>query len=64
MSNLEDYNSKIEVIKAITDDQIKTPNSIPVEIYIQEAENLIAWCQEDKDQLVAKGLDWTVVEDA
>jgi hypothetical protein len=30
MSNVEDYNMKIEVIKAITDDQIKIPNSIPV----------------------------------
>jgi hypothetical protein len=63
MSNVEDYNMKIEVIKAITDDQIKTPNSIPVGIYIQEAEDLYKWCPDDKDELMAKGLDWTVVED-
>jgi hypothetical protein len=30
MSNLEDYNMKLEVIKAIPDDQIKPPNSIHV----------------------------------
>jgi hypothetical protein len=63
MSNVEEYNMKLEVIKAIPDDQIKNPNSIPVEIYIQEAEHLLAWCQEDKDELTASGLDWTVVED-
>jgi hypothetical protein len=63
MSNIEDYNMKLEVIKAITDDQIAPPNSIPVGIYIQEAEYLYKWCQADKDALMAKGLDWTVVED-
>ena len=63
MSNLEDYNMKIDVIKAIPDDQIKVPNSIPVKIYIQEAENLYAWCQYDKEELRLKGLDWTLVED-
>ena len=59
----EDYNKKIEVIKTITDDQIKTPHHIPVRIYIQESDYLYEWCQEDKDALTAKGLDWTVVED-
>ena len=32
-------------------------------IYIQEAEHLYEWCLEDKDELTAKGLDWTLVED-
>jgi len=63
MSNIEDYNTKIEVIKAIPDDQITPPNTIPVCIYIQEAENLEKWCQDDKDELTATGLDWTLVED-
>ena len=63
MSNVEDYNMKIEVINTITDDQIKIPSSIPVDNYIQEAENLYTWCQDDKYLLVAKGLDWTLVED-
>jgi len=60
MSNLEEYNTKFEVIKAITDDQIKPPNSIPVKDYIQEAEHLYTWCQEDMDDLVATGLNWTL----
>ena len=63
MSNLEDYNTKLEVIKAIPDDQIKTLHSIPMGIYIQESEDLFEWCQDDKDDLTVKGLDWTAVED-
>ena len=63
MKNIDDYNKKIEVIKTITDDQIKEPNSIPMGIYIQEAEYLYSWCQDDKEELTSKGLDWTVVED-
>ena len=63
MSCLEDYNTKLEVIKAIPDDQIKNPNLMPIRIYIQESENLFEWCQYDKDELTAKKLDWTLVED-
>jgi hypothetical protein len=63
MSNLEDYNMKLEVIKAIPDDQLKNPNAIPMGIYIQEAEHLVKWCQADKEELIASGLDWTFVED-
>jgi len=63
MSYSEDYNMKIEVIKNITDDQIKVPQIVPMGIYIHEAEYLYKWCQYDKEELTAKGLDWTVVED-
>ena len=63
MSNIEDYNMKLEVIKAIPDDQIKTPHAIPVGIYIQESEDLYKWCLDDQNDLTVKGLDWTLVED-
>lgn len=63
MSNLEDYNTKLEVITEIPDDQIKMPAAVPVGMYIQEAQDLYKWCQADKDELTPKGLDWTVVED-
>ena len=63
MSYSEDYNKKIEVIKTITDDQIKMPDKGPRGIYIPEAENLYVWCRYDKEELTAKRLDWTVVED-
>lgn len=63
MNSLECYQQKLEVIKAITDDRIMTPNSMPVKVYIQEAENLHSWATEDKDQLTAKGLAWEPVDD-
>ena len=63
MSNIEDYNMKLEVIIAIPDDQIKNPNQIPVGIYVQEAEDLYKWCIPDQEELTATGLDWTEVED-
>ena len=63
MSKEEDYNLKLQVIKAIGPDSIKTPSGIPVEIYIQEAEILYQWCQADKEALVAAGVDWSMVED-
>ena len=63
MSENEMYNKKIEIIMAIPDDQIKIPKNIPLGNYIQEAENLYTWCQDDKEELTAKGLDWNVVED-
>ncbi len=63
MSNLEDYNEKLEEIKGIPDGDIKSPTSIPVDVFLQEAENLYHWCQEDKNDLAAKGLDWELVND-
>ncbi len=62
MSNLEDYNEKLTAIQAIPDDEIRTPN-IPVDVFLQEAENLNHWCQEDKTELKVKALDWDLVED-
>ena len=43
MSNRDDYLAKIAIIEAIADDQMKSPN-MPVDHYIQEAENLYQWC--------------------
>lgn len=63
MNSAECYQQRLDVIKAIPDDRIKTPNSMPVKVYTQEAENLYSWAREDKDQLIAKGLDWGPVED-
>lgn len=60
MANIEDYNASIDAIKAITDAEVKYPN-IPIEVYIQEGENLHHWCQDDKAPLKAAGLDWKVV---
>jgi len=63
MNMNEDYNVQIESIKKITDDQIKMPGKIPIGVYIQEADYLYTWCQDDKEKLMEKGLNWTIVED-
>lgn len=63
MSTKEDYEKKIEAIKAIDENQIKATINMPVDAYIQEAENLYHWCQEDKDELISKGLSWDIVTD-
>ena len=63
MNATDDYTTKIEVIKAIEDDQVETPGSIPVDVYVQEAVDLARWCQVDRDALVANGLSWELVDD-
>ncbi len=63
MSNKEAYETKLAEITAISDDQVKTPTSIPVEAYVQEADNIYIWCQDDREALTARGLNWELVED-
>lgn len=63
MSNLDDYNAKLATLQAIADDEIKTPESMPVKVFVQEAENLYEWCQPDMDILVEKGLVWDLATD-
>lgn len=62
MSSHEDYLAKIAIIEAIPDEKMKSPN-MPVDAFLQEAENLYQWCLPDKDKLTAAGLDWILVED-
>jgi len=62
-SNIADYEKKLPEITAIKKEDIFDLLSIPIEIYIQEAEDLYKWCQIDKDQLIKKGLDWKIVDD-
>ncbi|MBN2286123.1 MAG: hypothetical protein JXI43_06725 [Tissierellales bacterium] len=62
MSSAEDYAAKLAAIEAIPDDQLKSPN-MPVDVFLQEVENTVKWVQDDKDKLVAAGLDWTLVDD-
>lgn len=49
-------------IEAISDENIKTPN-MPVSVFLQESEDLHEWCQDDKEDLVKKALDWEKVEE-
>jgi hypothetical protein len=63
MGTREKYEKKLEVIRAIEDDKIKTPHHIPVGTYIQEANALYNYAREDKDALAAVGLPPELVDD-
>jgi len=63
MNNLVHYDDKISMIMSIPDEKIHLPGSMPVKIYIQEAEDLYKWCQPDREKLTGNGLDWAMVED-
>ncbi len=62
MSNRDDYQSKLSTISQIPKDEVKSPD-IPIEVYTQEAENLIQWCTQDREKLQSAGLDWALVQD-
>lgn len=63
MTITEAYELKLPIIKAIPDDHIRTSHNMPIEIYIQEAENLYNWCLADQVELTAKNLSWELVTD-
>jgi hypothetical protein len=63
MSTRDDYEKKLDTIKAIKTDQIKTPHHIPVNVYIHEAETLFHWAREDKETLTTVGLSGELLED-
>ncbi len=63
MGNSDDYKAKLGEILAVKEDDIVSPSTMPVEIYIQKAENLFKWCQQDKAALTKAGLSWTLVDE-
>ncbi len=58
----EHFDLKKAIIEAIPENLVNYPG-IPVEVALQEAEDLYVWCQQDKDLLVKAGLDWKLAED-
>ncbi len=53
------YDTILPEAQAVPDDQLKTPY-MPVGTFIQEAEDLYAWANEDKTKLTAGGLPESV----
>lgn len=62
MANVEDYNAKLETIKAIPDEEVKSPN-LPVDVALQENENLYQWCLEDAVKLATAGITLEMLDD-
>ena len=58
MTSATDDNELLLHIQAIN----VVDTTIPVNVLVQEAENLFLWCQNDRDQLIQAGLDWTKVD--
>jgi hypothetical protein len=55
MSNINDYNAKLDVLKAIPIEEISTP-TLPIDVFLQEAENLFHWCGADSEAFAKVGL--------
>ena len=53
----ENFDAKLTTLEAIPAAEVKAP-TMPVDISLQEAEDLFTWAAEDQAALEAKGLDW------
>ena len=52
-----------EIIKSTPESNIKSPHHIPVDVYIQEADELYQWAMSDKDALRTAGISTELIED-
>lgn len=59
MSSTSDYNELLSSIQSINPEQVLTP-TMPVDVYVQEVENLYHWCTDDQAALIGAGLDWNL----
>ena len=53
----ENFETKLPVLETLPADQVRTPD-LPVDVYLQEAENLSVIAIEDQEALSGAGLDW------
>ncbi|WP_378185798.1 hypothetical protein ACE939_11830 [Aquimarina sp. W85] len=56
--SLQYYTQLQETLAAMPSEAVKAP-TMPVDVQLQEAEDLSLWIQQDKRELKAAGLDWT-----
>jgi len=60
MSSTTDFNELLPLISAIKPADVLIPN-IPIDVFVQEAENLYHWSIDDQQDLTKVGLDWNLV---
>ena len=58
----EIYLQQLASIAALPVNHTQSP-TLPVGIALQEAEDLVVWCADDKTLLINAGLNWTLVDD-
>ncbi len=63
MSNLDDYNAKLDIVRAMPEGELVTSINIPLSVYSQECEDMYWDSQTDRTELEAVGLDMTIVDD-
>jgi hypothetical protein len=59
MSSTTDYNELLPVLMDMNSTNVLIPN-VPIDVFVQEAENLYHWCLDDQDALTRVGLDWNL----
>ncbi len=62
MANIDDYNARIDAIRAIADDKAPEP-TMPVDVFLQEAENLYQWCRMDAAALAGIGISQAAIDE-
>ena len=62
MSNAENLASCMDALLAISNDQVLDPN-IPIDVFVQEAENLAHWSKEDLPLLKNAGINAQKIDD-
>jgi hypothetical protein len=62
MGNIDDYNAKLDVIQSIPDEEVQTP-TIPVDVYLQESENLHHRSIADAVKLATAGITQEMLDD-
>lgn len=62
MSNIDDLNAKLADIQAIPNEEVKEPG-IPVDVFMQEAENLSKWSLDDLEALKVVGITKAMIND-
>ncbi|HZJ35832.1 MAG TPA: hypothetical protein VFD29_04330 [Gillisia sp.] len=62
MANTEDYNAKLAEIMAIPVEEVQEP-TLPVDVFLQEAENLHHWGMDDADALKVVGITMAMIKD-
>lgn len=60
---MKEFEEKLEIIRTISGNRLCAPHHIPVEAFIQEANDLYHWSQTDKEALIGGGLNWELVKD-
>ncbi|MCD6376069.1 MAG: hypothetical protein J7L94_11125 [Caldisericaceae bacterium] len=62
MGNIDDYNARLSDIQAIPDEETREPD-IPVDVALQEAENLHHWSLDDAVTLAVVGITTDMIND-